>query len=85
MAARDTYGRQSAAQAAALDTAKRRVRLSDLRFRAGVDSRLDLLDAQRSEYAAEQQLLALRQQELSSAAGLYRALGGGDEPAPSAG
>lgn len=79
LAGRDTFAQQSAAQREGLAAATRRVRLSDLRFRAGVDSRLDLLDAQRSEYAAQQALLTLRQQELSNASALYRALGGGDE------
>ena len=78
LAGRATYGRQSQAQRLALEAAAKRTELSNLRYRAGVDSRLELLDAQRSEYAARQSLLDLRQQELSSATGLYRALGGGD-------
>ena len=77
IAGRATYGRQVEAQAAAAEAASRRARLADLRYRAGIDARLDLLDAQRSEYAARQALLDLRRDELSTAAGLYRALGGG--------
>lgn len=78
LAGRATFATQAEAERTAREAAQQRVRLADLRFRAGVDSRLDLLDAQRSAYAAQQSLLRLRQQELSSAAGLYRALGGGD-------
>ncbi|MGF7171994.1 NodT family efflux transporter outer membrane factor (OMF) lipoprotein [Sphingobium xanthum] len=79
LAGRATFTRQSDAQRQAAAAAARRVALSTLRYRAGLDSRLELLDAQRSDYVARQALLDLRRQELSSAAGLYRALGGGDE------
>ncbi|BAK65426.1 efflux pump outer membrane protein [Sphingobium sp. SYK-6] len=79
LAGRATFATQSEAQRKATQAAARRVELSTLRYRAGLDSRLELLDAQRSDYAAQQALLDLRRQELSSAAGLYRALGGGDE------
>jgi outer membrane protein TolC len=78
LAGRATFARQSTAQGQVLAAAARRVDLSTLRYRAGLDGRLDLLDAQRSSYAARQAMLDLRRQELSSAAGLYRALGGGD-------
>ena len=78
LAGRATYARQALAQTGAADAADRRAQLADLRYRAGVDSRLELLDAQRSEYAARQTLLDLKRDELSSASGLYRALGGGD-------
>jgi len=80
LAGRATFARQQEAQRKARDAAVKRAELSALRYRAGVDGRLELLDAQRSRYAAEQTLLDLRRQELSSAAGLYRALGGGAEP-----
>ena len=79
LAGRATFARQSDAQRLATQASARRVELSTLRYRAGLDSRLELLDAQRSDYAARQALLDLRRQELSSAAGLYRALGGGNE------
>ncbi|ARR54801.1 efflux transporter outer membrane subunit [Rhizorhabdus wittichii] len=79
LAGRATFARQLDAQRKAVDAAERRARLSDMRYRVGFDSRLELLDAQRSQYAAQQAMLELRRQELSSATGLYRALGGGDE------
>lgn len=77
LAGRATYATQREEQAAALDAAKRRLALSDQRFRAGIESRIELLDAQRSAYAAEQALLVVRRDEMASAIGLYRALGGG--------
>ena len=77
LAARATYDKQRQAQTAAVDLALRRLRLTDQRYRAGLDSRLDLLDAQRSSYAARQILLEVKRAELSSAVALYRALAGG--------
>jgi NodT family efflux transporter outer membrane factor (OMF) lipoprotein len=81
LAGRATYSRQAEAQRLTMEAAARRAQLALLRYQAGVDSRLELLDAQRSEYGTRQALLDLRYQELSSASGLYRALGGGDAPA----
>lgn len=78
LAGRATYATQATAQARVVDAAAKRVALSDLRYRAGLDSRLELLDAQRTDYAARQVQLDLRREELSSAAALYRSLGGGD-------
>ena len=66
-----------ASQSAAVEAAERRLSLSDQRFRAGVDSRLELLDAQRQLYAARQSLVTLRQSRYASAIVLFRALGGG--------
>ena len=79
LAGRATFDRQLIAQRSAADSATRRVHLSTLRYRAGVDSRLELLDAQRAEYAARLAMLETRRAGLSSAVGLYRALGGGLE------
>lgn len=77
LAAQATYGAQVEAQRQAASTAEHRVELSRLRYMAGVDSRLELLDAQRSAYSAQQTLLALRRDQLVAAIGLYGALGGG--------
>jgi multidrug efflux system outer membrane protein len=52
-------------------------RLSDARYRAGVDSFLTALDSQRSAYAAEQQLVTTRLNRASNLVTLYRTLGGG--------
>jgi outer membrane protein TolC len=48
-----------------------------MRYRAGVESRLELLDAQRQLYAARQALLDLRHAEYGNAVALYKAIGGG--------
>lgn len=60
LAGRETYGRQIEAQARVVASAERRTELSTLRYRAGVDGRLELLDSQRQLYAARQTLLDLR-------------------------
>jgi multidrug efflux system outer membrane protein len=53
------------------------VRLSNLRYRGGLDSYLQVLDAQRSLFARQLILAQLREAELQSIVQLYRALGGG--------
>lgn len=81
LAGRETFGRQIEAQQRVVDSAARRLALSNLRYRAGVEGRLELLDAQRQLYAARQSLLDLRSAEMSNAVALYKALGGGVPPA----
>ncbi|WP_223805306.1 TolC family protein [Tsuneonella flava] len=77
LAGRATFERQLNAQRQAVDSAARRVDLSDLRYRAGVYGRIELLDAQRDDYAVRSALLELERENLSNAIGFYRALGGG--------
>ena len=51
--------------------------LSTDRYQGGLDSYLQVLDAQRSLFRSELDLAALQRQELTSIVELYRALGGG--------
>jgi NodT family efflux transporter outer membrane factor (OMF) lipoprotein len=53
------------------------VRLSNLRYRGGLDSYLQVLDAERNLFGGQLTLAQLRLQEIQSVAQLYRALGGG--------
>jgi len=53
------------------------VRLSNLRYRGGLDSYLQVLDAERDLFAGQLTLAELRLLELQSVVELYRALGGG--------
>ena len=53
------------------------VRLSNLRYRGGLDSYLQVLDAERDLFAGQLSLAQLRLVELQSVVQLYRALGGG--------
>jgi len=51
--------------------------LSTNRYQGGVDSYLQVLDAERSLFRGELDLAALQRLELESIVELYRALGGG--------
>jgi NodT family efflux transporter outer membrane factor (OMF) lipoprotein len=53
------------------------VRLSDLRYRGGLDSYLQVLDAQRNLFSGQLALAQLRLQERVSLVQAFRALGGG--------
>ena len=54
-----------------------RVRLADLRYQGGLDSFLQVLDAERDLFQGELQLAKLKRDELVWVVNLYRALGGG--------
>ena len=58
-------------------TLEETVRLSELRYRGGLDSYLQVLDAQRNLFNGQLALAQLRLQERVSVVQLYRALGGG--------
>ena len=77
LAARGTYLDQIGAQQALVAAYADAYRLSDMRFRAGVDNYLATLDSQRSLYAAQQALITLKQAQLTNLVTLYKALGGG--------
>ena len=51
--------------------------LAQQRYKAGRDSYLNVLDAQRSDYAARQRLISVRLAEQNNLVSLYTALGGG--------
>lgn len=53
-------------------------RLANSRYIKGIDSYLSVLDAQRSLYAAQQGLIAIRLTQLANLVTLYKVLGGGD-------
>jgi multidrug efflux system outer membrane protein len=56
---------------------RRALELSDLRYRSGVASFIEVLDAQRGLFDAELTLAQSRLRQLTAAVQLYRALGGG--------
>ena len=68
---------QAAAQTRAVDAAARTTSLSDVRYRNGLVSQLDLLDARRSELRNRRQALQVRSAQYQATVGLVRALGGG--------
>jgi multidrug efflux system outer membrane protein len=77
LAERATLSEQLDAQRRLVDAATAGFQLSDARYRAGVDSYLGLLDAQRALYAAEQDLIGVRLAETANRVALYKVLGGG--------
>ena len=77
LAQRGTIDEQVSAQTARAEAATVAARLSEARYRAGVDSFLVSLDAQRTAYAAQQQLVNTRLARASNLVELYRSLGGG--------
>ena len=77
LASHTTLVEQLNASQAQADAEAARFKLSDLRYRNGVASQLDLLDAQRSLFAAQQAVVQTRLAQLQSQVGLYKTLGGG--------
>lgn len=77
LAARAHIDERLAAQRRLVSATETTYKLSTARFRAGIDSYLTVLDAQRSAYAAQQGLLMLEQTKLNNQIELYKALGGG--------
>jgi multidrug efflux system outer membrane protein len=56
---------------------RQRAELATLRYRNGVANYLEVLDAERELFAAEQQVILTRREQLTNAVELYVALGGG--------
>jgi multidrug efflux system outer membrane protein len=82
LAGRATLGEQLLAQQAQSDAETDRLKLAELRYRNGVASSLDLLDAQRSLFAVQQGLAQTRLAQLQNQVALYKVLGGGWKEAP---
>jgi len=79
LAVRGTVDRQILAQQSLVDASARTYRLSTVRFERGIDDYFGVLDAQRSLYAAQQALIAVRLAGVANQVRLYAALGGGGE------
>jgi len=77
LAARGTFDQQIAALERDTFAEQRRLDLSDLRYRNGVDSYLSVLTAQTDLYQVQLLLTDARVQRLTNLIDLYQALGGG--------
>ena len=77
LAALRLLGEQAQAQGRAVDAAQQVTRLSGVRWRNGLISQLELLDAQRSVLRNRRQALQVQAAQVQSTVGLMRALGGG--------
>jgi multidrug efflux system outer membrane protein len=82
LAARRWLADQAEALRATVALQGERARLARLRYDNGSAAYLEVLDAERERFAAEQQLVQLRRQQLSAQVALYRALGGGARTLP---
>lgn len=76
LARRGTIAAQLDAQVALVAAASDTYRLSDARYRGGIDTFLQSLDAQRSLYSAQRSLVATRLTGAANLVTLYRTLGG---------
>jgi multidrug efflux system outer membrane protein len=76
LARRGTITDQLTATRDQLDAAADNYKLSDMRYRGGIDSYLDSLVAQRSLYSAQRTLINTQLVRASNLVTLYRALGG---------
>jgi len=74
---RATLVAQQDAQQSLVNALEEAYRLSEARYRGGIDSYLSVLVAQRSFYVAQQQLVGVRLARLSNLVTLYKVLGGG--------
>jgi outer membrane protein, multidrug efflux system len=77
LARRGTLGDQMEAQQSLVNATAEAYRLSNARYEKGTDIYLNVLDAQRSLYAAQQVLIATRLASLANQVQLYSVLGGG--------
>ncbi len=77
LAGQATFGEQLRAQTAVAEAEAERFKLSDLRYQNGAASYLDLLDAQRSLFGAQQAAIQANLAKLQNQVTLYKVLGGG--------
>lgn len=80
LAVRGTVDQQLAAQESLVRAVEQTHRLSTIRYDKGIDSYLDVLDAQRSLYEAQQALISFQLSKLTNQVTLYAVLGGGGHP-----
>ncbi len=77
LAEQGTIDRQLSAHESLVEASSEAYRLAESRYKAGIDSYLSVLDAQRSLYAQQQTLNMLKLTKLLNRIKLYAVLGGG--------
>lgn len=77
LAIRQTLTEQFTAQSSLVDASSESYRLSEARYKSGIDNYLTVLDSQRTLYAAQQNLIGIRLIAFSNQVTLYKVLGGG--------
>lgn len=84
LVARQRLSEQIAAQTRTVEAQTRLARTANLRYSNGISIYLEVLDAERNQFSASQQLIRLQAAEMQNAVSLYAALGGGDLATPEA-
>lgn len=79
LAASGRTAEQEELQLEVRDRARRSLALAELRYKAGADDLLSVLDAQRTLFAAQDSAAQVRLSRLQASVALYKALGGGWE------
>jgi multidrug efflux system outer membrane protein len=80
LSTRTSLADQRLATEAVLKAYEERLIVAEARFKSGSISYLEVLDGQRELFAQRQAAVQVRRAQLSTAAQLYKALGGGDTP-----
>jgi outer membrane protein, multidrug efflux system len=77
LAIRENLTERLQAQQSLVEASQESYKLSDARFRGGIDSYLAVLDAQRTLYSAQQNLITVNLTAQTNQVTLYKVLGGG--------
>ncbi len=77
LAARSTLDDELGAQRNLVEATQNAYDLSFARYKEGIDNFLNVLDAQRSLFSAQQQEIEIQKQQLANLVNLYKVLGGG--------
>lgn len=82
LVAAETLRREETARQRLVQTSANTLKLAELRYRAGVDSHLRYLDAQRTDFTQQMTLIEVSAQRQMALATLFKALGGGWQAHP---
>ena len=77
LAGQATLDEQIKTQQQSVNASEKAYQLAKLRLKAGQDNYFVVLDLERTLYAAQQQLIQTRLEQLNNEIQLYKALGGG--------
>lgn len=79
LVAREELAKQLTSLEAVERSQSERLKLADARYKGGISNYLEVLDAQREAFTAQQAAIQTRSALLANAANLYKALGGAEE------
>ena len=79
LVARDSLTTQVTAETLLVQANQRNYTLADSRYKEGVDTYLNALDAQRHLFSSQQSLVTTKLSRINNLVSLYKALGGGEE------